>query len=141
MGDLVWTHWSRLKNLRIDYARTGVNSSNEPLNWKDTVFASVGGTYKPHDDWKLKLGVAFDQGAADTERSPRLPDINRYWLSAGADWAPMHRLNLSLAYSFIFSKDAGIALNADLANRGTNSLKGSFKSKVHIVALRASYSF
>lgn len=141
MGDLVWTHWSRLKNLRIDYARTGVNSSNEPLNWKDTVFASFGGTYKPHDDWKLKLGVAFDQGAADADRSPRLPDINRYWLSAGADWAPMHRLNLSLAYSFIFSKAAGIALNADLANRVTNSLKGSFKSKVHIVALRASYSF
>jgi long-chain fatty acid transport protein len=141
MGDLVWTHWSRLKNLRIDYARTGVNSSSEPLNWKDTVFASFGGTYKPHDDWKLKLGVAFDQGAADADRSPRLPDINRYWLSAGADWNPMHRLNLSLAYSFIFSKDAGIAMNADLANRGTNSLKGSFKSKVHLVGVRASYSF
>lgn len=141
MGDLVWTHWSRLKNLNIDFARTGVRASSEPLNWKDTVFASFGGTYKPHDDWKLKLGVAFDQGAADAERSPRLPDINRYWISAGADWAPMHRLNLSLAYSFIFAKSAGIAMNADLANLTTNSLKGSFKSRVHLVGLRASYSF
>lgn len=141
MTELSWTHWGRLRNLRIDYGRQGVASSNEPLNWKDSVFASLGGTYKPSDDWKLKLGIAFDQGVADNNRSPRLPDINRYWVSAGADWTPMHNLNLSLGYSFIFSKSAGISMDFEIPQRITNSLKGSFKSKVHIVALRASYSF
>lgn len=141
MGDLVWTHWSRLKNLRIDFQRANVRSSGEVLNWKDTVFAALGTTYKPHQDWKLKFGLAFDQGAADDNRAPRLPDTNRYWISAGADWNPMHRLNLSLGYSFLFAKSAGIYLNRDLANGVTDSLKGSFKSRVHVVALKASYSF
>lgn len=141
MGDLTWTHWSRLKNIRMDFQRAGVQSSGEVLNWKDTVFAALGTTYKPHQDWKLKFGVAFDQGAADDNRAPRLPDANRYWISAGADWNPMHRLNLSLGYSFLFAKSAGIYLNRDVANRVTDSLKGSFKSRVHVVALRASYSF
>ncbi|KAB2832755.1 MAG: hypothetical protein F9K49_07665, partial [Caedimonadaceae bacterium] len=141
MADLTWTHWSRLKNLRIDFQRANVPSSSEVLNWKDTVFAALGTTYKPHQDWKLKFGLAFDQGAADDNRAPRLPDTNRYWISAGADWNPMHRLNLSLGYSFLFAKSAGIYLNSDNANRVTDSLKGSFKSRVHVVALKASYSF
>ena len=56
-------------------------------NYKDTWRLSVGANYHYNDQWMFRGGIAWDQTPTnDTDRSVRLPDSDRVWLSVGAQY-------------------------------------------------------
>jgi long-chain fatty acid transport protein len=143
MGEVQWTHWSRLGELRVEFDNPAQADSVTEENWENTWFVAFGGTYKPFEDWTFKLGVAFDQTPVpDRTRTPRIPDEDRYWLSAGVAYEPTDWLSLNLGYTHIFMPDADIDLTFDDPNnaaRGT--LQGQYESRIDIVALQARVRF
>ncbi len=85
MAELDWTHWSRARQLVVIAANPAQPTDVTNLNWKDTLFGSLGAEYRASDSWALRAGVAYDQSpATDATREPRIPDADRIWLSAGA---------------------------------------------------------
>ncbi|NVK30417.1 MAG: transporter [Gammaproteobacteria bacterium] len=83
-GDVTWTEWSRLEELRIDY------DSNQPdtvlnLAWEDTVRVSGGATYRHDDLTTFRVGVAKDPTPTPSakNRTPRAPSEDATWLSVG----------------------------------------------------------
>lgn len=144
MGGLDWTEWSVFDELRIEFDNPAQSDSVTDENWKDTWFAALGATYRPLDTgWTFRAGVAYDQAPLDTgTRTPRIPDADRYWLSAGASYEPTPWLSFSAAYTHIFVDDADLNLRtSDTGSTFRGNLTGRYDSAVDIVAVSARLTF
>ncbi|MDR1026138.1 MAG: OmpP1/FadL family transporter [Lactobacillus sp.] len=143
MGEVSQTYWSSFDELRIK-GRKGLLSVTEE-NWKDTTFYGVGVNYRVNDQWKLRAGVAFDQGAVGDEyRTPRIPEADRKWYSLGAEYRYNENLTINAGYTYIRANDGRVGLRGDhygdvKGNRG--SLYATYSNDVHIGGIGLNYAF
>jgi long-chain fatty acid transport protein len=86
-------------------------------------------------------GLAFDQSPVrDAQRTPRLPDEDRTWVSVGAQYKVSPHLLLDLGYTYIFIKNPSI--NQNEGSTAANGLiNGNYKNNVNIVAAQVTYTF
>jgi len=140
LGDLTWTGWAKIKELRI-LRESGTTLGVTPENFRNTLRAGVGAIYRYNDKWSSKVGLAYDQTPVnDTDRTPRLPDENRTWLSIGAQYRPSVNTTIDFGYAHLFIKDASIDQNAGNAS-GFGRLIGSYESSVDILGVQFGYRF
>lgn len=101
-GDVTWTQWSSVPEIRIRFPDTGLSDSVTDLQWEDTIRVGAGGTYQLNDKTRLRAGVAFDPTPTPSSRNrtPRAPGSDNWWLSAGMsrDLSKHMTLDASLAY-------------------------------------------
>lgn len=143
MADVQWTNWSRFRELRVNIANPALTSVTEE-HWKDTWYYALGTSYKATEDLTLRGGVAFDKGSVGVDyRTPRIPEQNRYWLSAGASYRFTDWLTVDAAYSHVFVPKASVALTDDLTGpeAGRGNLAVNYKSSIDIIGLQARLSF
>ncbi len=120
LGDVTWTGWSSIPELRI--VRTSGPASGGatvlPENFKNTWRYSAGVNYSPSEKWVLRAGVAYDQTPVNsTDMSPRLPDGNRTWLALGTRYKYSREINFDVGFGYEFVKDPTI-------NSGTGGITG-----------------
>jgi long-chain fatty acid transport protein len=140
MGDVQFTKWSVLKELT--FARTnGVVLDSTPENFDDSWRFSVGANYRYNDAWMFRGGVAFDQSPVNTnDRTPRLPDADRTWLSVGAQYKINRNLRADAGFTYIFVKSPDI--NQSEGNIPRNGLiKGHYDVDVTIFSAQLTYTF
>lgn len=131
MSDVQWTNWSTFKEVRIKYDSGRADSVTDE-SWKDTWFFSLGATYTMDEHNKFHFGVAYDQAAVgDEHRTARIPDSNRYWLSAGYTYDLNPNLSTNIGYTHIFADSASIN---EASSSGSGNLVGSYDSKVDIIS-------
>lgn len=140
-----WTNWSRFQQLVITFANNRAPSVTEE-RWKDSWFLSAGGEYRLNDKLTLRAGFAWDQTPVPNEtRTPRIPDSDRYWLSAGATWQALPNLALTAAYTHVLAADAQIRLSDRGGPATTDFLRGNLdattRASVNIVSVQARYTF
>lgn len=140
MADLQFTDWSTIQYLTFTRT-TGVVLSSTPELFKDTWRASVGASYFMNDKWKFRGGFAYDESPVqDAERTPRLPDSDRYWISAGAQYGWSKQLKLDVGLTYIFTSNASSNNNAgSTAQYGL--IKGDYDANVFILGGQVTYSF
>jgi long-chain fatty acid transport protein len=144
LGDLTWWHWSKIKQLplvRSSGAASGSTVSTLTFNFDDTWRASIGANYKLNGPWTLKLGAAYDQTPVPNaeSRSVRLPDNDRYWLSAGAAYQVSRNGKLDFGYTLVSVKNADI--NNDQTATGGGIVNGSYKAHIHVLGVQYQHSF
>jgi long-chain fatty acid transport protein len=140
LGDVTWTGWATLKELKI-VRDTGATLSLTPENFRNTLRAGVGAIYRYNDQWSSKVGLAYDQTPVNnTDRTPRLPDSDRTWLSIGAQYRPSKATTLDFGYAHLFMKDASINQNAG-STAGYGMLTGNYKNSVDILGVQFGYRF
>ncbi len=142
MGDVTWTHWSRFKELRIDFANTTPDSVTAE-NWENTMRYSIGANYHYSDTIKLRAGLAYDEEAIKDEfRTARIPGNDRKWLSLGANWKVAPRSSIDVGYSHLFISNASINDNQSAPAKGRNGiLKGSYDGSVDILSFQFTHNF
>lgn len=140
MAEIDQTKWSSVGELRIKRP-SGATLTNTPENFKDTLRYAVGANFKVSDGLKLRVGAAKDESPVrDLERTPRLPDGDRTWLTAGAQVKLSDRVALDVGYANIKVKDA--ALNQNDGNAAANGLvRGTQKTHINILGAQATVSF
>jgi long-chain fatty acid transport protein len=143
LGDVTWTGWSsipELKIVRTDGPAAGV-STVLPENFKDTWRFSAGFNYQYNEKTVLRAGVAYDQSPVnDTDRSARLPDNDRTWLTIGGRFKYSTALNFDVGAAYIFVKDGSVDNSGNPASIAANGLiNGDFKSNVVVVSAQANY--
>ena len=132
MAGVEWANWSRFKSLDIIRDDTGAVLATTPEKWKDSWFFSVGAEYQMNDDLLVRAGFAYeDSGVPDATRTPRVPDNDRYWLSAGASYRVNDWITANLAYSYVFVEDGSINLAAP------SPLTANFEQHLHIISAGA----
>jgi long-chain fatty acid transport protein len=111
------------------------------FNFKDTLRYSLGANYKLSGPWTLKAGVAYDKSPVPSaeDRTVRLPDNDRYWLSLGARYQASPVSRFDVGYTFVNVKDADI--NNDQTARARGIVKGSYEGRVNILSVQYQHTF
>jgi long-chain fatty acid transport protein len=140
MADVQYTGWSSVQELRITRS-TGATLDVTPENFRDTWRAAVGANYHYSNQWMFRAGLAYDQSPVrDAQRTPRLPDNDRTWISIGAQYRFSPQLALDAGYTYIFVSNSSI--NQNEGNTAANGLiNGSYKANVNIVSAQLTYTF
>jgi len=140
LSDVTWTGWSSIQQLRI-LRDDGTELSNTPENFKDTWRVGVGTVYRYNDAWSTKMGIAYDQSPVNnTDRTARLPDNYRYWVSVGGQYRVSNAATLDFGYAHLFVKNTSI--NQPGANAQVNGqIVGSYKASIDIIGIQYSQSF
>ena len=86
-------------------------------------------------------GIAWDQSPVNTaDRTPRLPDDDRWWLSVGAQYKHSNNLKFEAGFSYIFVDNAQISQNAGSTEQNW-LISGDYKSNVVIFSMQGTYTF
>jgi long-chain fatty acid transport protein len=138
LADVTRTGWAKIKDLTINLDSGGQLSST-PENFKNTWRVGVGAVHRYDDAWSIKMGLAYDQSPVnDTDRTARLPDNNRLWLSVGGQYKVSKDGTLDFGLAHLFIKDASINQNGGAAN---GQLVGTYKGSVDILGAQFAYRF
>jgi long-chain fatty acid transport protein len=143
LGTVEWSNWSRLEKLDIVCANTTPNpvfcaggngqvARSLALGWHDGWFFALGAEHRYSDKLTLRGGVAYEISPVQNpdERSLRVPDMNRLWLSAGATYKWSDKIALDFAYTHIFG------VGDDQIDRTESGLRfiGQVDSQVDIIS-------
>lgn len=140
MADVQWTGWSSIP--RLTFVRnSGAILQDTPWNLKDSWRYSIGTNYRYNDKLMLRGGIAYDETPFnDTDRTVRLPDSDRVWLSIGAQYKFAPNMKLDAGFTYIFADSASINQNA--GSTAQNGLvKGSYDANVTIFSGQFTYTF
>jgi long-chain fatty acid transport protein len=140
MADVQFTRWSTFKELKFVRTSGGL-LSNTPENFDDAWRISVGATYHWNDAWSFRGGLAWDQTPTNTpDRTPRLPDEDRFWIAVGAQYKFSRNLALDAGLTYIPIKSPDISQNAG-STAANGLIKGSYDANVTVISAQMTYTF
>ena len=142
MGEYSRVYWSSFNRLIMNGARDG-QLSYTAEKWKDTDFYAFGISKQLDPQWKLRLGIAYEKGAVGNEyRTPRIPDANRTWYSAGLEYKYNEKLTFNVGYTHIVADDSKVNLRGDhFGDERRGGINAEYNNKIHIVAGSITYNF
>jgi len=146
-AELSDTQWSSFKELRVQFSNPAAQpDSVTEEKWKDALFMALGATYHPGTAWTYRVGVAKDNSPVKAGyRTPRIPDADRTWLSAGLSYQFTPAFGIDAGYSHLFCKDSTVDLQGSgsmtSAEYGKGNLTATYKNSIDVLAVQARYKF
>ncbi|MGB5180133.1 MAG: outer membrane protein transport protein, partial [Gammaproteobacteria bacterium] len=150
MADYTWTQWSRIKSL--DIKLEDGHESVSTWNYDDSSRYAIGTEYTHNNKWKYRAGLALDQTPVprNSERSPRVPDADRTWLSLGLTYSHSRNLSFDLGYAHLFVDDPKLddvsdnndpTLQYPVGLTGFHTVSGKYDSAVDIFGAQVNWRF
>ncbi|MBN8442908.1 MAG: porin [Thauera sp.] len=141
LGDLTWTGWSKIQDIKVEGGTSPVLS----YRFKDTWRVGLGVGYKLDDKWKLRAGVAFDEAPVRSaeDRTMTLPDSDRSWIAFGARYALNPQTTVDLGYSHVFFDDAPTRRVATIPAGlgGRQVIRGTFDVSADLLSVQLNHHF
>jgi long-chain fatty acid transport protein len=137
MGDINWTRWNRLQSVPVTFQNSATPSNVLDLNYKDAVRYAIGMEWYATRNLTLRLGFAYDETpiTGANFRTPRIPDNNRYFLSAGLRWSPTRFMDFDIGYAHLFVQEPTV----DFTDSQGHELQGKFDAAVDIVGAAVTF--
>ncbi len=140
MAEYQRAFWSSFQNLTFTSRNGGYVISRVNENWRDTNFYSVGTSYMLDSQWKLRLGLAYDQSAVRYQhRTPRIPDSDRIWYSVGLGYKYNENLSFDAGYTYISAHNTKV--NTAVTGNSGSHITADYTNSVKVFALSVNYSF
>jgi long-chain fatty acid transport protein len=132
MGDIALQRWTRLQQIPITFDNPGTPANVLNLQYKDAYRYSVGLEWYATKQLTLRTGFAYDETPIKnaTLRDPRIPDNNRYFLSAGLQYKPLPYLAFDVGYAHLFIPDPQVNFNDGQGH----ILRGKFDTSIDILS-------
>ncbi|BCM24899.1 OmpP1/FadL family transporter [Methyloradius palustris] len=142
LADITWVGWKKFKNLTV-VRDSGSIAADTAENWSNTIRLAFGANYHYNQHLKLRTGIAYDESpVSDTYRTPRIPDNDRYWLSAGANYKLSDDNSIDIAYSHVFVKETTLNKTNDASVSALkDTLRGAYDNQVDVFSLQFVHSF
>lgn len=124
--DILWTEWSRFKELKIEPRDSGqlLGGLNAKKDWDDTLAYRFGAEYRYSDIWIWRGGYVYDNSPVpDSTRSFELPGADGHIFSFGfTRKGQVWDMDFGYSYMALQNEKGGIdALNgAGTFNKGAN---------------------
>jgi long-chain fatty acid transport protein len=144
---LQYTFWQSLKDIDIKMPEAWFKTSDITLNWKNSILLAFGTDYKLNKRWTFRGGMATDQTPTnDIDRDPRIPDSNRFWLTAGTSYHINKNMRIDAAYEHIFmasqSIDKTVVTKVPQSNDTvTTNIQADYAGSADILALGFNWNF
>ncbi|MDR3374816.1 MAG: outer membrane protein transport protein [Ancalomicrobiaceae bacterium] len=137
-----FVNWSTLKSVPVSGPASQIvagllgGSTSIPYNYNDSWFFSAGADYKYSDDLTLRAGIGYELSPNDdANRSFRLPDSDRVWLSGGFSYAPAKNYSVDLGYTFIHGFGDKLLSAAQGGPLTNNAFSGTYNANIHILSV------
>ncbi|MBP5534000.1 MAG: transporter [Alphaproteobacteria bacterium] len=141
-GTARWTHWTS------SFPDFSVRSEGIPLtgekkslyNYQNTWALAVGADFYYTKETTFRVGAGYDESPTHKpdRRSYRIPDSDRWWLSAGASYA-VENWQFDVAYAHLFAKTSESTADATVVGATpTAKYKHTFSN---IIGAQVQYSF
>jgi long-chain fatty acid transport protein len=132
MGDIEWSRWNRLQQVDITFSNPSTPSNILNLQYDDAIRYSVGFEWYALKQLTLRGGFAYDETPVQSAqtRTPRIPDNNRYFLSAGLRWQPYSFVAVDVGYAHLFFQDPTVDYTDSLGH----NLRGKFDASIDVVS-------
>ncbi len=141
MAEYQRVFWSSFDYLTIMGEDTKSQVSQVKEKWRDTNFFAVGASYQIDNQWKWRLGLAYDQAAARLKhRTPRIPDSDRLWYSTGLNYQYNEKLSFDLSYTYIYAHKAHMNTQ-NITPNDTSRTSVDFSNSVQLFGLSLNYKF
>ena len=111
MAEAIWTHWQVFDHITIATVDTGNAPVTTQFNFRNTIFASLGGNFRPATMPRLLLqaGAGYDQDpVTNASRQAQIPTEDRVLIGAGFTYDFSRALSLQVGYAHLFCPDATI---------------------------------
>jgi len=139
LGDLQWTHWDVFQELVADFDN-GLPQYRVLEDFRDTWSFGLGANYQVTPEWVLRFGWGFDQSpVTNNNRTVRLPDSNRWLISAGVGYQLVESLAIDFGYLHAFF-DGGTVNETDELP-GNANVQGNYSAAADVVGLQITYNF
>lgn len=133
LGGVEWADWSRFETVELTGGPAPVIPL--PFDYNDGWFFSVGGEFDLNPQVTLRAGVGYELSPLDDgNRTYRLPDSDRLWLSAGGTFRANERFSFDAGYSFILAEEADLLPAAAGGPIGNGPFAGENEGHVHIIS-------
>lgn len=127
LGEVAFTDWSSIDELRISFSNPSQPDSFQGYDWSGAWLYAAGARYNLDDDWTLRAGAAIDGSPArNATRDPRIPDASRTWLSASVEHRITPSTSIQFGYARLMFPEEPINLSA---SRSGNELRGNLVGK------------
>jgi long-chain fatty acid transport protein len=146
-GTARWTHWSQSFPefvMRSDAPLFQVllqqtnGSKVSKYSYKNAWTLTAGLDYYHNDNWTFRCGTGWDESPAhnDADRTIRIPDNDRFWVSAGASYMQKN-WQVDVGYGLMFGRTGKALETTDLT-----SAKVKYKNlQSHLLGLQVQYKF
>jgi long-chain fatty acid transport protein len=147
LGDVQYTNWSTVDEIDVVDRGTGAVRDRLILDFDDSWRIALGVNYFLNERWTIKGGVAWDQSPVnDDNRTVRLPDNDRYWVSLGAKYKFARAAVIDIGYSHLFVQDSDINFTRPLAPSGalsafSSTISGEYEGSVDILGVQLTWTF
>lgn len=146
MAEYQRVFWGSFQRLTF-VSREDNNAPGKPYissvkeRWRNTNFYALGTSVKLDEQWKLRLGLAYDQSAVRYKhRTPRIPDSDRIWYSVGLGYQYNEHLSFDAGYTYIYAHKA--KLNTKITGNETyGHATGEYTNSIKVFALGLTYNF
>lgn len=143
--DYEWTDWSKFKQFKVnsnDPVLVALNAT-APIDysWKDCHSVALGTEYTMPNQLKLRGGYSYYTSVVPERTwNPSLPENNVHNLSIGAGY-PIKKVTLDFAYFVDWYENRKVDSAVGDAQTVPASIDGTYKTKIHVIALSATYKF
>jgi long-chain fatty acid transport protein len=143
LGDVQYTNWSTIGTVDVVDTNTGQTRDRLLLDFNDAWRLAFGVNYFYSEKWTFRGGLAWDESPVDDDnRTVRLPDTDRYWLSLGAQYKFGKGRAVDFGYTHLFTSDAD--LNRTRSQFGTplsTTVTGEYESSIDILGAQLTWTF
>jgi long-chain fatty acid transport protein len=128
--DATWWEWSRLEELRVDFANPAVADTVLPKNWHVRWTFGLGGEYRLSDALAVQAGLGYEPTPVPDETlTPDLPDADRLRAHLGVG-VGFGNFKVGAGYEFLLLTD----------KRSTAQvLPGTYNGTAHVLVLTLGY--
>lgn len=145
-GEVQWQNWSVFDRLDIT-GPGGVLIQSDVQNYDDAFFLAAGAEYDITNALTIRAGAAWDQTPTNsgtpnglvpaavnplaTNRTVRVPDEDRLWLSIGASYDMTEHMSIDIGYSYLMTLEDPV-VNLRNAPAGSSV---TYDGQVHIFSI------
>jgi long-chain fatty acid transport protein len=146
LGDLQYTNWSTIGTINVVNTNNGATRDQLRFDFDNAWRIALGANYFSSEKWTFRGGLAWDQSPVnDQNRTVRLPDNDRYWISLGAQYKFGKGGALDFGYSHLFIQSPDINQSKQQVLPGpltvTNNVTGSYDNSVDIIGVQLTWTF
>lgn len=145
LGSVVYTGWDVFKTIQLNNVAAvtpngpGFVDSDSPTNYNNAWRFALGANIKVNERFMMRVGGGYDETpTVDAERDVRLPDADRWALSAGAHYQMKPQLGFDLGYTYLFARhDTTVNRTEALGTTSTYNVTARTKPDAHLLGLQA----
>lgn len=147
LGSAIYAGWDSFKVIRLNNVAAYSALLGEQVlvnstaieNYQNVWRFALGANYHINPQWMLKTGIGYDETPTiNAQRDIRLPDANRWALSAGGHYQMRPAIGFDFGYTYLWAdKDPVINKTTPLGSTSSYTVNAHAKVHAQLVGLQA----